>query len=928
MKASSTMRKAVMLLCLIVAAGFGLPGMGSGYAMAAENGTASDASETVSITETETKPETVKNVSLPSADDRLELFMEERASELVTEGAYSGRAEARSTRGKRLTGNDKIIYDYLKKEIAKIANGETEDTLIQMPMIESGLVEQTSYTAEELGVDSIIADGKIAQDAMTAFQAKFSYDQTKICRALMADLPYDFYWFDKTAGYGLFVNGGYAAHYDYEKGDYVLAFADDVPVLNCRFYVAKAYSRTGEKSTTKIDTAKTAAPVAAAEKAAEIVKTHAGEPDLEKLYSYKDEICSLTSYNKIAAMNSSTPYGDPWQMIYVFDGDDSTEVVCEGYSKAFQFLCDLSTFRSRLVESHLVVGEMNGGPHMWNIVRMDNNKNYIADVTNCDAGTVGEPDELFLAGAKAGGSVQGGYTFECFTDVEYVYSEDTLSDYDESELVLESVRYAPCAHSMVETKAKVATCEADGNKAYWTCSKCGLVYGDANGETELNEDDIAVPALGHDWDDGKVTTEPTCTEAGVRTYSCSRCDKTRTEKVSALGHDYESEYKPDKEATCTADGSESKHCARCGESLEGSARKIAAFGHDWDDGKVTTEATCTKNGVKTYHCSRCDATKTEKINATGHSYGEWNVTTEPTCTDKGSREKVCIDCGDIVTEDVDATGHSWGAWTVTKKATTEAEGVETRVCKNDPSHKETRPIRKLKLAPGADSKQMGADGTAVGAGASAVAAEKALLAQTSDVDPKGAVFEKLKLKSTKQTKKSVTITWTKVSGATKYVIYGNKCGKNVKKVKLGVVSGNSKTFQAVAGKKVKKGTYYKFIVVALDKNDRVVSTSMLIHAATKGGKVGNPKSVKVKKAVVKKAAKLKKGKTLKLKAKQVAASKKLKIRKHVNVRYESSNAKIATVSKKGVVKGKSKGTCYVYAYAQNGVAKKIKIKVR
>lgn len=70
---------------------------------------------------------------------------------------------------------------------------------------------------------------------------------------------------------------------------------------------------------------------------------------------------------------------------------------------------------------------------------------------------------------------------------------------------------------------------------------------------------------------------------------------------------------------------------------------------------------------------------------------------------------------------------------------------------------------------------------------------------------------------------------------------------------------------------------------------------------------------------------LKKGKTYKLGAKAIAQSKKLKVKKHRAIAYESSNKKVATVSGKGVIKGVGKGTCYVYAYAQNGVCKKIKV---
>jgi len=198
----------------------------------------------------------------------------------------------------------------------------------------------------------------------------------------------------------------------------------------------------------------------------------------------------------------------------------------------------------------------------------------------------------------------------------------------------------------------------------------------------------------------------------------------------------------------------------------------------------------------------------------------------------------------------------------------------------------------------------------------------------SDSDPQGTVFGKLALKSPKQTKTSVDLSWNPVPGASSYVIYGNRCGKGIKPIKIGTVSCNKHTVGMVGSHKLEKGTYYKFIMVALDKNNRVVSTSKVIHAVTKGGKVGNHKRVTVKKPVIKKAKKLKKGKTLKLKARAVPQTKKLKVKKHRAVSYESTNTNIATVSKKGVVKAKNKGTCYIYAYAQNGVFRKIKVTVK
>lgn len=274
--------------------------------------------------------------------------------------------------------------------------------------------------------------------------------------------------------------------------------------------------------------------------------------------------------------------------------------------------------------------------------------------------------------------------------------------------------------------------------------------------------------------------------------------------------------------------------------------------------------------------------------------------------------------------------HDWDAGKVTTPATATSEGIKTFTCKGC-SETKTEVIPKLDPSsggtPGADpTQQMGTDGTAFGPGASAEAAEAAILKLKSDSDPKGTVFNALQLKSTKITKKSIKLTWKKAKGATKYVLYANKCGKSNKYKKLKVLSKNSLTVKKVAGKKLKKGTYYKFLLVALDKNNKVVSTSKTVHAATTGGKVGNSKKVTTKAKKNKVTVKVKK--TFSLKAKAVPASKKLKVKKHRAIKYETSNAKIATVNAKGVIKGVKKGTCYVYAYAQNGVCAKIKVTVK
>ncbi len=297
--------------------------------------------------------------------------------------------------------------------------------------------------------------------------------------------------------------------------------------------------------------------------------------------------------------------------------------------------------------------------------------------------------------------------------------------------------------------------------------------------------------------------------------------------------------------------------------------------------------------------------------------------------------KTCAYCGNAIEHEE----HAWDAGKVTKAATEQTEGVKTFTCTVCMTTK-TETIPKLTPNPTPD-KQYGRDGTPVGPGASIEAAEKAITGLTSDKDIKGSRFAPLKLKSTKQGKTSMKLSWTKNKKAVKYVVYGNLCnakGKKYKPVKIATAKGGSYNVKKIKKAKVKKGRYYKFIVVALDKNNKVVSTSKFIHVTTKGGKAGNHKSVTVKAKVnakgkaIKKAKPLsktvlKKGKSLKLIVKLNPAAKKLKVKKHVGLRYETTNAKVATVSG-GKIKAKGKGTCYIFAYAQNGVAKAIKVTVK
>lgn len=130
-------------------------------------------------------------------------------------------------------------------------------------------------------------------------------------------------------------------------------------------------------------------------------------------------------------------------------------------------------------------------------------------------------------------------------------------------------------------------------------------------------------APGHDWDEGVVTKEATCTEAGEITYTCHRlitnmwCGQKKTESIPALGHAWDSGTVT-KAATCTSDGVKTYTCSRCGGTKN---EAIPATGHAWDNGTVTKAATCTEAGVKTFTCVRDGShTRTESISALGHNY--------------------------------------------------------------------------------------------------------------------------------------------------------------------------------------------------------------------------------------------------------------------------------------------------------------------
>lgn len=257
--------------------------------------------------------------------------------------------------------------------------------------------------------------------------------------------------------------------------------------------------------------------------------------------------------------------------------------------------------------------------------------------------------------------------------------------------------YTPAlGHDHISQITKQMTCETDGEKTF-TCTRCGDTYTEAipatghndivtvveptctaDGYTEHKCKDCGrvvrsdvTKALGHDYA-SKITTKASCTEDGVLTYICTRCDESYTEKIPATGHKYNDVVT---EASCDKGGYTLHTCANCGDSYKDDF--TAPTGHKYTKTTVK-QASCKTDGVDVYTCDTCGDSYSEVIKARGHVYAS-EVTKKANCTDDGVITYTCANCGDKYTEVIKAKGHNYSA-EVTKKATCDTDGVKTFTC--------------------------------------------------------------------------------------------------------------------------------------------------------------------------------------------------------------------------------------------------------
>ena len=320
---------------------------------------------------------------------------------------YASPGAGRKRLAKQSLTGSLAIYDAIKPMIEAVAAGERTSTQFTFDSAALGTADHW-WTPEDLGVASFDDEG--FGDALLR---KEGIDDWALVHALLEDCPYHLYWFDKTRGWSI----GYMPDSD---GSRVRLDSLTLSMTVAEAYAAGTYAVNTlpayvSQAVSNINT---------------IISDNAAKGDLDKVTAYADVICDYVDYNFPAAYDDSTPYGDPWQLVWIFDGEEDTKVVCEGYAKGFKYLCDLSAFQGN-VSCILAEGMMSGGTgegrHMWNSLKMPDGRCYLVDLTNCDAGYRCSYT-LFLKGAvgEAGGPyVCAGLRYEFYDWFKNEYGEDS-----------------------------------------------------------------------------------------------------------------------------------------------------------------------------------------------------------------------------------------------------------------------------------------------------------------------------------------------------------------------------------------------------------------------------------------------------------------------------------------------------------------------
>lgn len=317
--------------------------------------------------------------------------------------------------GDNLDDSDRELYNYLKPLIAEVANSGGS-TVFKVPKSYIGL--------EDDDIDGFLEKNgiELGKSTLTEVNQKlnelFGADIVRVYNSLLADMPYEFYWKYK--------------QYGYRKSFFVDKY---VPMPGNKDVVKSVTSLVSPVLMVSVDSAyrqDKSEDYEVSGDVSKVQKAYNKALEIAEKGSRKDSDYSIVSYFKRWIRDnadyyyeqSPSEYGDPWQMIYVFDGDKKTKVTCEGYSKAFKFLCDRADFSSD-TECIAVRGYLDREGHMWNIVRLEGN-NYLVDLTNSRKGGVARGNELFMAGTSMG-NVDDGY-YLSVNDFQILYKYANTGD--------------------------------------------------------------------------------------------------------------------------------------------------------------------------------------------------------------------------------------------------------------------------------------------------------------------------------------------------------------------------------------------------------------------------------------------------------------------------------------------------------------------
>ena len=219
---------------------------------------------------------------------------------------------------------------------------------------------------------------------------------------------------------------------------------------------------------------------------------------------------------------------------------------------------------------------------------------------------------------------------------------------------------------------KATTCAQEGYTGDTYCKDCNTKL--SSGKSIAKKE--------HTWDAGKITTAVTCSRKGIKTYTCTGCNATRTEEIPATGHQH-TELRNVKAATCAQEGyTGDTYCKDCNTKLT-AGKILPKTEHTWDSGKVTQNATCTTKGIKTFTCTVRKSTRIEEIPATGHVNKITKFAKKASCKSEGyTGDLYCQDCGILIEEGkiIPKTEHVWNDGEITTPATCTTKGIKTYTC--------------------------------------------------------------------------------------------------------------------------------------------------------------------------------------------------------------------------------------------------------